>query len=148
MKSHEIPWSHVKSHEITMKSHKIPWNPMKSPWNPVKSREVTWNPYFLILWRRNPQPSGSSSLVARLQCRPPGAPAALGSLNGGLMVMKSGKMKSTVYLEDHPTDRNSQWRFPKMGVPLVIIHVNDFFHYKPSSFWVVSPWPMTMETII
>ena len=27
------------------------------------------------------------------------------------------------------------WRFPEMGVPLVIIHLNGIFRYKPSSYW-------------
>ena len=32
------------------------------------------------------------------------------------------------------------WAFPEMGVPLVIIHFNEIFHYKPSilgypQFW-------------
>ena len=51
MKSHEIPWNPMKSHEIPLKSHEIPWNPMKSHWNPMKSHEIPlksheipWNP--------------------------------------------------------------------------------------------------------
>ena len=27
------------------------------------------------------------------------------------------------------------WRFPKKGVPPVIIHFSRMFHYKPTSYW-------------
>ena len=27
------------------------------------------------------------------------------------------------------------WKFPEMGVPLIIIHFHGIFHYKPSSYW-------------
>ena len=37
------------------------------------------------------------------------------------------------------------WRFPEIGLPLVIIGFNGIFHYKPSSYWGS---PMTMETSI
>ena len=34
---------------------------------------------------------------------------------------------------------NHKWRFPKMGVPPVLIHLKPFIHrissYKPSSYW-------------
>ena len=41
--------------------------------------------------------------------------------------------------------KNSIWRFPKIGVPPVIIHFQGIFHYKPSSYWGS---PMAMETPI
>ena len=37
------------------------------------------------------------------------------------------------------------WRFPKIGVPPVIIHFSWIFPYKPSSYWGT---PMAMETPI
>ena len=37
----------------------------------------------------------------------------------------------------------STWKFPKMGVPLVIINFNRIFPYKPTSFW---GYPPLMET--
>ena len=41
----------------------------------------------------------------------------------------------TVYATIHVF---STWRFPEIGVPLVIIHFNWIFHYEPSSYWGTS----------
>ena len=72
-------------------------------------------------------------------------PSGIGMMMGTFASFSASKGSSFGSWPKGPPMMLAIWRFPEMGVPLVIIHLNGIFPYKPS---ICRGTSMTMETPI